>query len=470
MASLLYTISFTPAIGNYGTLIEYKAVGDVDWTTPSSPVNPTSLTSYPLTLQTGVNYVIRLSSNGIACSRKYVFLAVPVGACCPDGYTISPDGTYCSIEATEPPSIVQSNICLAPSQLAGQYSSTGTFLMNAGYDVNLNGSYTALTTTYWKEAPASVSGPMNREAVWVDTDCNGTKDALTAGQTLQITFPYYTAVAKTVYIGIGGDNTFKVNVNGVDVACAGINSVPIGGTPTCPTAGGFGASVSANFNIFWLFPVALQSGTNYITISGVGDGSTNDALGAVIYDNTAAELAAATSDGDLNILMQTSTYIGEHIDIATCNVDGGFFLDTSGGQGNYICRRVTITTPVDCGGPPPTPPASVINIYGKAQGTVFPPVAQVLYSKNGGATWLTTMITTVSTSNTFMVSISPTAGDDLYFAVVDNSDANIVFGVGNGGGFTGFCGESSPYHYGVFSGNDNLYFNLQVVASNYTSC
>lgn len=111
-----------------------------------------------------------------------------------------------------------------------------------------------------------------------------------------------------------------------------------------------------------------------------------------------------------------------------------------------------------------------INLYGKAQSSASLSVAQVYYSINAGATWIPTILATVGLGNTFMYNITPTPGDDLYFAVRSNLNANLTFGTGDGGGFTGFCGESAPYHYGVFSSPDNVYFNLEVLANAFVTC
>lgn len=343
MATTLYTITFTPTAGSNGTLIEYKENSATSWIVPVAPPNPTTLNSYPLYLEVGKFYTIRVSGNGAKCAKKYIYVFVPIGSCCPGGYTLAPDESYCYSIATLSPTIIQSDICLAAAPLAGQYSSVGTALMDVGYDETLNGSFTLLTSSYWKEAPASVTGPMNREAVWVDTNCDGTKDALTAGQILQITFPYTVSTARTVYIGVGGDNTFQVDVNGDTIVCVGTGGT-LGPTQTCDPANS--QTSTANFNYWWLFPINLQAGTNYITFSAIGDGSTNDAFAAVIYNNTRAELIAATSNGDLDIIMQTSNYVSEHIDIAECTID--YFLDTSLGQGNYLCKKLTKIPPEEC--------------------------------------------------------------------------------------------------------------------------
>lgn len=338
MASVVYNVTFTPTIGALGTLIEYKIITDTVWITPAVPANPTTFATYPLSLETGNTYMVRVSAYGGACTPKYRMITVEVtasGTCCPDGFTLSLDESFCYQETTIAPTIQQSNICLAPSQLAGQYSGSGTYLYDPGYTIRLVGSNTLLTLNpLWDEAPGQVIGPMNRTAVWVDTDCNGTKDALTAGQRLQITYLLPLLTAQTMYVGIGGDNTFKLELNNVVIV-------------DCDTA--FPAQlgpVGNNFNFWHLFPVDLIAGTNYLTFSGVGDGSTNDSFGATIYNNTEAEILTATTEGDLDIIFTTSDLIGNSIDIATC--PPGYFLDTTGGSGDYICRQITTTVTNPC--------------------------------------------------------------------------------------------------------------------------
>ena len=169
---------------------------------------------------------------------------------------------------------------------------------------------------------------MNRNGVWVDTDCNGTKDPLTAGQILQITIPITSSTAETVYVGVAGDNQFRVDVNGATVVERN------------------NPSDNDNFYYWYVFPVVLNSGTTYFTFQWVGDGTVNDAGAAVIYNNTSTQISSATNDSQLDIIFQTQDYIGEHIDIATC--PSGYFLDTSGGVGAYTCRQVLTTATEEC--------------------------------------------------------------------------------------------------------------------------
>lgn len=332
MPSIVYNVTFTPTVGSLGTLIEYKNSEDSVWITPNAPANPTSLATYPLSLETENSYNIRVSSYGGSCTPKYKIVNVTVtssGNCCPEGYTLSPDTTYCFQEDTVAPTIIETDYCLAVSQLNTQYSSAGTYLYDPGYTTQLAGSSTLLTTEpQWKEQAGQVLGPMNRDGVWVDSDCNGTKDPLTVGQTLIITYPIYIVSPMTVYIGIGGDNTFSLRHNGTVIVD---RDVTFGGD---------------NFNFWHVFPLDLVSGVNYLTFEAVGDGSTNDSFAAAVYNNTSGEITAATDDSELNILFHTAQLIGDPIQIAACPDD--YFLDTSEGPGSYICRKITTTSSTPC--------------------------------------------------------------------------------------------------------------------------
>lgn len=338
MASVIYNVTFTPTVGSLGTQIDYKNNSSSTWITPSSPANPTTLATYPLVLETENSYNVRVSSVGESCIPRYKILNITVpfsGECCPSGYTLSPDETYCFQEDDVSPTIIDSGNCIAVSQLVSQYSVNGAYIYDPGYTIRLVGSRTLLTSQpHWKEIPGQIVGPMNRNGIWLDSDCNGVKDPLTAGQELQFTHPITLSVPKTVYVGIGGDNTFRFQINSTVVVDCDM-AFPAGGDP-----------VGANFNFWHLFPVTIPSGTSYLNFAAVGDGLTNNAFAAVIYDNTYAELIAATSDATLTILYRTFDSIGSPIDIATC--PAGYFLDASEGPGSYVCRQILTTSTTPC--------------------------------------------------------------------------------------------------------------------------
>ena len=297
-------------------------------TTTTSTSTTTTSTSTTTTTSTSTTTTSSTTTTTTCC---YLFdPVIGIFECCPPGYTLSPDDGYCSFTEIEDPTIVQSGICVAISQ-NNNYSSTGTFLYEPGFAVDLTTGTTTtlLTPTLWKDTGSSAfNGPGNRNGVWVDTDCNGTKDLLTVGQILQFSTTVNSIVGETLYVGISGDNTYQLIVNGVTIVS---NQNPVN---------------TANFNIWHVIPVSIPMGNSSFLFKYVGDGTTTDSGAAIIYRNTKAQLLAATTEGDLDIIFQSQDLIGEVIDIATCNV--GFNLDTSGGSGNYECVKVNLASTIDC--------------------------------------------------------------------------------------------------------------------------
>lgn len=246
------------------------------------------------------------------------------------GYVISPSGVQCQKEETTAATITNSGYCYAASTNT-VYSSFGSRIYNPGFDdttLNLNPLtadpfvFADLTLAgQWNNPTSSASiGPLNREAVWIDSDCNGVPNALGFGVQTTISCSYNNGllVNKTIFVGVAGDNQFKVIVNGNLIVDSG-------------------AVGDKQFKLWHIIPITVVPGTNFINVVGTGDGSVNDCIGMVVYDNTAAEIAAATTDLDLTIVFASSAARGTTIDVATCPV--GYSLDTSGGSGNYICRR-----------------------------------------------------------------------------------------------------------------------------------
>ena len=74
-------------------------------------------------------------------------------------------------------------------------------------------------------------------------------------------------------------------------------------------------------------PINVVTGANYINLIATGDGSVNDAMAMMVYDNTAAQIIAAGSEGALTIPFRSSSLRGTTYSVATCPV--GYSLDTS---------------------------------------------------------------------------------------------------------------------------------------------
>lgn len=73
------TIVWTPVPGALGTQLEYRVHGTTTWILPSSPINPTSLNSYPIVIDPSLIYDVRLTTIGVRCSpRSMTFQILPV--------------------------------------------------------------------------------------------------------------------------------------------------------------------------------------------------------------------------------------------------------------------------------------------------------------------------------------------------------------------------------------------------------
>lgn len=247
--------------------------------------------------------------------------------CVGAGYVEAPSGVECERVENMAPDITNSGYCLATAQ-NDVYSEYGARIylpgftqadMNLAYgtpDANVFG-YSNTAGQWANPTTTSTIGPLNREGVWVDADCNGSID--TAALTATIAFQYInpTTSNQTMYLGAGGDNAFVISLNGTDIADTG-------------------TSGDLQFKIWHLIPVTMIPGNNFINMVSTNGGGAQS-VGLVLYNNTAAQLQSAVSDAGLNILFQSSSLRGTSFDVATC--DPGWSLDTSGGAGNYTCVR-----------------------------------------------------------------------------------------------------------------------------------
>lgn len=241
---------------------------------------------------------------------------------CASGYTLSTDGTVCVRTTTTAPTIVSSG-CLAASTNA-VYGSYFARIYKPGFSNSSIELYTAPAGDVFAEMSAAYwLGKPNDIGVWVDADCSGTKDALTAGQQTTMSFNYgNTGSARTVYVGVFGDNEFELKVNGTSIAKT------------------LNPSAAENFKIMHIFPVDIINGTNIFNLVGTGDGSVSDAMGMMIMDNTPAVIQAATSDGALSILFSSDTMRGASNIIATC--PPGYVLDLTGSP---VCKMIETAVP-----------------------------------------------------------------------------------------------------------------------------
>jgi hypothetical protein len=327
MATL--TINFTEVIPNpiNGYIIKYRVKGSgVSYTTlsPNRPNSPVVIMGLP----SSTEYEGTIASD---CGSLISNVATFNTCTCPVGYSVVGLNQSCIKLETIAPTVLFSNYCLAAST-ENAYSAYATRIYNPGFS---NASIVELTPVISTDVYAELfnaglwvrtglsDGPLNRCGVWIDSDCDGVKDSVTPGVETTIATIFNNAGStRTIHIGVAGDNSFDLVVNGVHVATSPNDTSPL------------------NFNIWHIFPVVVNNGINNINLVAVSGGGV-DAVGMTIYDNTAAQIVAATTLASLTIPFSTESLRGNTIDIATCPAT--YSLDTSAGVGLYICRR-TLTS------------------------------------------------------------------------------------------------------------------------------
>lgn len=334
------TISWDYVPGSSGTKVEYKLHSSPTWITPSSPTNPTALNTYPITVADDVYYDVRLTTICSGSSPKAITLQIihPSTECCPAGYTLSMDGSYCfvtTITAATPPSDQQVTVA-SPSTNYGVY---GSLIYAPGYNVNGTGAFTQISTSnlFWINNPINTTnGPNNRAALWSAV----TSDNQDVGFTVCVNLPedgeYYVAGMGDNYISIIVDGNPVVIMDPTAMgAFLGINGFP-------------GIGDFSTFRLWHIYPVPLTAGHHVIEMIG-HNVSSIAGMGAEIYNATSSQIAAATSYADLGarLIFSTKDYIGMDVQIGT---GGGGYTCPAGYSlvlcdGPAYCTQ-TITTPL----------------------------------------------------------------------------------------------------------------------------
>jgi uncharacterized protein (TIGR02145 family) len=138
--------------------------------------------------------------------------------------------------------------------------------------------------------------------------------------------------SKTYHVALIGDDLFRFKLDGntiITISGSSINQsdpfgqmnyqnfishksglTTLGGNPYLPTNQ---TSINSWFQTNWTFrslhiyPITIPAGCHYITLEGADVGSTTAGFGGLILDNTAAELASAQTQYDLNIIWDSRT-------------------------------------------------------------------------------------------------------------------------------------------------------------------
>jgi hypothetical protein len=263
---------------------------------------------------------------------------------CPTGYQLSEDGSFCYTYSTQPATMLGSTrpICAATH---AAYGTEGTLIYNPGFPVDGNGTYEQvnLANTFWRNTTGS-NGPMNRAGIWT---CQLYEPI---GEWVGFSVKVNVLDSKVYYIGMGGDNQIRFKLNGTVI----LEQDAMNLDPIFPQWG-----QEAAFRYWHVYPVKLNAGENFITVEGYNIGSVGS-FAVEIYDNTPAEIKAATSEADLKYVFTSRDMRGKSFQTGETTTGYGcpadYFLDASSEP--YVCRKMT-TQPVNTDGPS----TQIINPY-----------------------------------------------------------------------------------------------------------
>jgi len=226
----------------------------------------------------------------------------------PLGTWSNPSGNIVSVGVASGESISSisiTNTYIASAFSSPQYSRYGSLIYDKGFLQNGTGTFTRINTSnsFWiNSALNTTDGAMNRNGVW--------NNSIPSGMPIGSSFSYTnnTGSPLTVYVGIGGDDDFDFYLNdslivNYDIA-ANITDIQnqIGVT-----------TVEPSYQCWSIYPVTLRVGNNLFQFFNKNIIAPPSALAVEVYNNTAAQIAAAVDYTTLNILFRTSTLVGSII-------------------------------------------------------------------------------------------------------------------------------------------------------------
>lgn len=318
---IVVTLSQKEYYSSNFTLIDDNVTVNPDGTIVASP--PLSFLIDP-----AEKYIIRAENQ--ACGFIYD-QAVIINPYCPIDFTLSDDLSYCfkdEITQATPPSSPE--LLIAKSNNA--YNTCGSYIYATGYNVNGTGtsSQVTLVNTFWRNGGScvdnnSTDGMMNRAAVWTTTQSNN--------QTIGFSVCLTIEEEKTYYVAICCDNSAIINVDGVNIITQNETALnaqySVGG---------------AAFKVNHIYPVTLQAGERILELIGMNVNGAA-ALACEIYDNSPAEIIAATSYGDLELIFSSKDEVGRPAQLGSNGIgyscEDGYALQYC--QSPIVCRRTVVT-------------------------------------------------------------------------------------------------------------------------------
>lgn len=358
MPTSIANISWIRPAGSTGTLIEYKPSSSTTWVQPTSPDNPTLATTYPLTIEDNVSYDVRLTNFGARCTPRATTFEIfaAVNNCCPVGYTLSPDGTFCqqvNTTAATPPSGSENAVAVSgPNNF--YYGIFGSLIFDPGYNVNGTGTFTQIpyTNGFWVNgtgyptypSASNTQGPLNRAGLWSPTVLNPQQ----VGFSICISAPS----TGVYYVGMACDDFGQIIIDGTTIVSQDRTALK-----TYIQANGYPYPVGLDpnqitFNFWYIYPITLTQGNHTVEIIGNNTSGTVPGaadLGCEIYNLTSSQIQSATSYADMGsgLIFSSKDFVGQPIQIGS----GGIGYTCPPGYSLVLCSgpafcTQTLTTPI----------------------------------------------------------------------------------------------------------------------------
>lgn len=305
------TLTWTASATATSYIIQYRTTGSPTWITYSTvPSSTLSIVITGLAYCTSYDFgVIAVCSSGNSAAAVYTGTTLTnYGGIVNEKFSVT--AATANPQGANPiPGMVATNFRNVDYGYAGARIDTA-YAQN-GTNV---GGWTTLSAAFWGNPTYStLYGRLNNTAVWAG-DGTTTYPTSLGGQILGFNYTFYSNTPTTLYIGIGGAGILYIMVD---------NQIILADTTGLST-------------LWRIFPVPVQAGTRIITIgmNGNGTGAQPYAFGAEIYNNTSAQIIAATSLVQLNTIFSTANQFGQPFHIGqtlgwSCGV--GYCLDTLDG-------------------------------------------------------------------------------------------------------------------------------------------
>jgi hypothetical protein len=282
---------------------------------------------------------------------------VPYKTCttCPEGYTLSEDGTYCFTETAPVTDTIVGCKTVCPGDRESSYSSLGTVLYKDCYDIDgassvdtmlrnnpfwkgsacdstvgtlsasdSTGSYPTGTTGSCNLDPQTAGhsscGPLNRAGIWTCEGRSG-KTRMRNAQWFSVKRSVYIPAGQIYYIGMAADNRMRFRIDGKTRIKKDLSDDP------------------THYQYWHIYPIYIEAGMHQIEIQGYNNGLYGS-VALEIYNNSAQEIAAATGYNDLDLLFSTKDLVGQSQITQVCPEGYESVLV----NGVYKCRSV-ISTP-----------------------------------------------------------------------------------------------------------------------------